>query len=99
MSALMAACYQGDLNEVEETLKELVSEKEIYNSLIMCYEGRDHYPENENYNLIMAMILNKHPDKIIPDSGRYAQSVLFDCRGPRARYIMYENGNLRGLVS
>ena len=99
MSPLMTACYQGDLNEVDEILKETMSEKEIYNSLVMCREGHIHYPENENYDLIISSILNKHPEEIIPDSGRYAQSVLFDCRGPRARYTMYENGNLRGLVS
>lgn len=98
MSNLMTLCYQGDLKEVQEMLKEPLSEKEIYNSLVMCREGHIHYPENENYDKIISMILTKHPNKIVPDSGQYAQSVLLDCRGPRARYTMYENGNLRGLV-
>jgi hypothetical protein len=99
MSPLMTSCYQGNLKEVQEMLKEPLSEKEIYNSLVMCREGRSHCPENENYDLIISMILINHPNEIIPDSGQYAQSVLLDCRGPRARYTMYENGNLLGLVS
>lgn len=99
MSSLMSACYHGDLTKVQEILTEPLSDKDIYNSLIMCKEGQIYCPENENHEVISIMILNKHPNKIIPDSGRYAQSVLFDYRGPRVRYNMYVNGNSLGLVT
>lgn len=99
MTAFMAACYQGNINEAQKGLKQEISEKEVYNSLVMCREGHKHNPENDNYIKIMNAIKEKYPNEIKPHSGKYAEFVLLDCRGPRAKYSLYENGESKGLIS
>lgn len=98
MTPLMAACYHGNIKEVQKGLDKEIPEREVYNSLVMCREGREHNPANENYCKIIDMIRTKYPDEINPDSGKYAESVLLDYRGPRARYSMYEGGKPKGLI-
>lgn len=98
MTPFMAACYHGNFKEAESGLQKEIPEREVYNSLIMCREGHKHNPENNAYAKIIGAIKEKYPQEIKPHSGQYAQFVLFDCRGPRAKYSMYESGELKGLI-
>lgn len=99
MTSLMRSCYQGSLNEVQKELRNDISEREIYNALIMCREGHKHNPGNESYSEIINAIKKKYPNEIKPHSGQYAEFVLFDYRGPQVKYSMYDEGESKGLLS
>jgi hypothetical protein len=98
MTHLMCACYQGNISEVQKMLQKDISEREIYNCLIMCQEGEKHNPTNVDYLKIIEAIKQKYPKKIRPHSGQYAEFVMLDCRGPRVKYTLYVGGEFKGLI-